>query len=644
MPLSQLEASDFERPDVLFADGEYTYSTSGKCLAQGGTGNVWLLTRWLTDHPAASSEAVVAKTFRDEFLLLVREDATARRHFQHNLQVVSRLRSVQHPNIVPVLLTAPIRDNHMIVTPLVGESLLGVLAAHSISAQDRALLLLDAIRGLAALHSQGVIHRDFTLHNILTLGEPVGPGIGRHAALFDFDLTLCPSLLGESSLSYVDYYQGRIAGSPEYSVAPELIDDNLGKQALSPRIDVYAIGTSLYNLFTNEPLYGEAPDLATLLFRISQGVVHHGQSSIRYPDEVPQMVRPLIETCLERDPEARLPDACAVLKVLEELAPQLPGPESRGRYRTTMGYVHPERKGRQEAIFAERTDESVTFDEIRRIDLSLGRYGYVLEKSLGRVKSHPIFLAQPDPVLLAAGRFPEDNTYRKIVTSIEVAARPDGAGFVQTWLGRVRPIVERVRQGMLTSLYRAVHDRPSGQLLLFSEYVSQAHFGTELARFELTLEEAFGLALIVAQSVARLHAEGLAHNNVCPESLLFKGQRETAEVRPMLVGLVEPSFEPAALEEDVRRLAALIIGFIRPSRIEALHGEARTLLAALREGLARTASGQGTAPSLSGVIDALANGLGALDRNFQLLRRHDGNTAAYADLLIRYSLYHRFYG
>src|SRR5436190_1097675 len=86
--------------------------------------------------------------------------------------------------------------------------------------EEYLVLLGEGIRGLAVLHERGIVHRDFTLHNILTLGD--------HAAVFDFDLSVAPGMLASTDRSYQAYYQGRIAGSPEYSVAPELLDDVLG--------------------------------------------------------------------------------------------------------------------------------------------------------------------------------------------------------------------------------------------------------------------------------------------------------------------------------------------------------------------------------------------------------------------------------
>ena len=641
--ISQLHAADLERPDVAFTDGTWLYATSGKCLGQGGTGIAWLVTRWLASAPTAAPEPVVAKTFREEYIILLEQDSAAAKHFQHNLEVFRTIQKLRDDHIVPVLHYSQIADNHILITPLVGESLLSHISSRQVSLRDRARLLCDSLRGLAALHTAGIVHRDFTLNNVLTRGEPVGPGINRHAAVFDFDMSLMPDKLSDAEATWHGYYEGRVSGSPDYSVPPEILDPVLMHQRISPRADVYAIGTAIFGLFTQRSIYGDLPDLSSLLFRIAEGMVHKGESRIVYPDEVPREMRPIIEMCMERDPQARFADAQSVLMAVEDATERLSAHEPRTRYRVTMGYVHPEQKQRQEMLYVERLDSSVTLDEIRRMDQTLARYGYVLEQSVGRVKGHPIFLAQPDPAMVASGQFPEDNAYRKIVTGIDLGARAGGEDFAATWLGRIRPIVDRVRQGLLTSLYKAVHDRSSDQLLLFSEYVADARFGNELSRLDLGLDEVFALALIVAQPIARLHKEGLAHNNVRPQSLLFKGQRETGEVRTMFVGLVEPSFESSAREEDVRHLAELIVNLIRPARIDALGADRRPSIAGLRDDLHRLANSEFRTPTIHMLIDAVAGGLGVIEPNFEIIRVHGGDMYSYADRIIRHSLYNKLY-
>jgi hypothetical protein len=479
------------------------------------------------------------------------------------------------------------------------------------------------------------VHRDFTLQNVLTMGD--------RAVVFDFDISIAPMLLADEMRNYHDWYGGRIVGAPEFSVAPELLDEVLSHRPITPRIDVYAVGTALYALFSESSMYGAAPDLPTLLERISSGVVHRRQSRIEYATEVPPPLWPIIEACLEREPEARYANASEVLAALELCMEQLSAEAEPGPMRVSVGGDVTQVTWSPEEIYESRLDPSVTLDQIRGIVKVLQRQGYLLEGSLGRVKGHPIYLALPDPVLVGSGRFPDENTYRKIVTAIDLSGRADADAFVHEWLTRIFPMVSRVRQGFLTVLYKVVHDREGRQLLLFSEYVDDARFGTDLEAHELSLEEVFGLGLIGALSISRLHDQGLAHNNVEARSLVFKGMRQQGRVVPLFVGLVEPTFDVEARADDVRQLAKLIAGLVRQARVDALRPDLRLAVERERADLEAVANGQNARPSIHVLIYLFSRTLGIIDPNFEILRTHQGDVGAFADLLVRHSLYNKLY-
>jgi serine/threonine protein kinase len=639
LSLARLRAVDLATPDVKFTDGQHLYVTSGQKLGHGGMGNVWTLTRHSDD--GSLPETVVGKTFREEFLFLLREDEAARRRFDHFERVIDQIKALRHPNVLNVDLMQPISDNYLLVTPLAGPSLLQLVPSQPLTATERLKLFADALRGLKALHERGIVHRDFTLNNVLA-SQP-GNGRATGAVVFDFDLSVVPEFLPLEERNYGNYYQGRVLGSPEFSIAPELLDDVLGLEPISPRIDVYAAGTALFALFSELSVYGEAPDLSALFYRIAEGVVRSGESRVPYPESVPRLIRPLINNCLEREPGARFADAGALLKALqltlEDMTPTMDLPATTFRRSGNLDYVYTRITLTDEERFAQKAHPLVSREEIERIERVLAKHGYLVEKALGRVKGNPIFLAMPDPELMADGRFPEDNPYRKIVTAIDLTVKEEG--FLQTWLGRILPILMRVRQGYLTALSKVVHE--SGQLILFSEYVADAHFGTELEKHDLTLEEVLGLGLIIGRTIERLHSEGLAHNNVRSESLVFQGHRDAGRVQSLFVGLVEPSFAPEALVEDVRNLSAMLAPLIRQSRIDALRPTVRPIIDRLRDRLQKMASGEARTTSIKALLDIISDGLGAIEPNFDLVRAHNGNTTAYADLLVRHSLYNRLY-
>lgn len=641
LPLARLRADDLAVPDLAFTDGVHHYVTSGQKLGHGGMGNVWTLQRRpLSGAGAATTTTVVGKTFREEFVLLLREDAAARRRFAHFEAVIARLAALNHPNLLQVELMAPIVDNYLLVTPLAGPSLLELMPTQPLTATARVRLFLDALRGLDALHQEGIVHRDFTLNNVLA---KLGAGPPTGALVFDFDLAVAPAMLPDAQRTYAAFYEGNVLGAPEFSIAPELLDDVLEMQPISPRVDVYAAGTALFALFSDSSVYGDAPDLAALFYRIADGVVRAGEARVDYPAAVPEALRPIINLCLERDPMERYVDAGALLVALEgaleTMAPA--ADESPTTFRRTggLGQVRTRFSLTEAERHAARLHPDVPLPELELVEGLLATHGYLVERALGRVKGHPIFLAMPDPRLVEEGRFPEANPYRKIVTAIDLTAKPPG--FLETWLSRIFPIVMRVRQGALTTLYKVAHE--GERLLLFSEYIADPRFGTDLLQHDLTLEEALALGLIVGRTLQRLHAEGLAHNNVRAESLVFKGNRDAGRVQSLFLGLVEPSLAPEALHEDVRHLAGLLAPLMKPRRIAALRPTLRPSIEGLRQRLLKMAAGEARVVTLRALLDLIADGLGAIDPTFDLVREHKGNTTAYADLLVRHSLYNRLY-
>ncbi|HKE18446.1 MAG TPA: protein kinase [Kofleriaceae bacterium] len=632
LALSALRAADLEKPGLVFVDGPQRFRTTGAHVGHGGMGNAFLLGVGDDEGPPAA----VGKVFHSEYLYQLRTDEITRRDHTSVLTHMNSIAALGHPNVLPILISSPIADNHLTVTPRQSATLLHAITTGALAPRRRVELLLHALRGLSALHAAGFVHRDFTLRNVLVDQEQ------RHAFLFDFDLAL--SLSEVEGESYRARYQGRIFGSPGFSVAPEVLDAQLMDSPISRVLDIYAIGGAIFALFTDELPYGPTQDMWSLLLRITEGVVFGGKSRIVYPDAVPSAVRPVIEACMERDPDRRVASVDHVIGALEAALPALAAAHGDREVvpaaHRTLTYGDP--RARLSAIYASRRDLSVSLDDMRDIDAALARHGYQVQRAMGRVKGHPIFMAAPSSELVATGQFPDSNLYPKIVTALALREEPDPAATVERWMGQYLPILRAARQGLLTSLHRVVHDEPSEHLFLFSEYVDDPRFGASLDSHDLTLEEAFGLGYLVAVQVERLHSRGMAHRNVCPASLLLKGLRESRRVHPAMVGIVSPSLDPADLSADVRDLAALMISWLRPTRIEEAEAVYHERLGDVHRRIAEMA--EGIAPHAIGdLLDAVADGLSAIDFNFGVLRESDGDLNAYALLLVSHALYGRLW-
>lgn len=624
--IGTFKSEDLAKAGAVFRYNRYLYRTLGKHLSNGGMGAVYELER--RDDDTGAIEAVVGKVFHANYLFQLRTDEVTRRDHHNNLAAMARIAAIEHPNILPTYVSAPIADNYLFITPRMGMTLLEAIPKHNLTPRARTKLLVQALEGLATLHAARLVHRDFTLRNILVDN---GANV---AYVFDFDLAMSLDDLG--SQSYRTYYKGRIFGSPGWSVAPESIDQGLMDLPINTALDIYAIGGALHGLFTDQLLYGPADDMWALLIRIAEGVVVGGKSKVYYPDGFPTVLRPAIEGCIERDPSQRFPSVQAVVQELRGMLRELPDEQPRRKASRVI-----EKTRTNEAIAEAGQDPTITGQIVESAERAVYDWGYAVERSLGRVRGHPIFLAAPRADLVESGQFPDANIFPKLVTVIDLTKIADPRKFVENWQQHFWPTLKRVRQGLLTSLHKVIYDANTSSLLLFSEYVDEPRFGDRIGELDLHIDGALALGFVVIRQVAALHEHGMAHNNISPSALLFKGAAATRMVMPAMIGLVEPAMGSEAMAGDCRALAGMILTWLRPSRVAALHVRIKPMFDALRAKLSAWAFDKTVkTPSIDELVSLISDALSLVDFNFSVLRDSGGDLQEYGLLLISLRLYH----
>jgi len=145
---------------------------------------------------------------------------------------------LDHPNIVPVYAVGEVGEVPFIAMKyLVGPTLADVESpwpARKVAEVGKALA-----EALDAAHLQGVVHRDVKPANVIMDGDnPVFVDFGLARAQSDPTLT----------------QEGKVAGTLRY-MAPERLDAR--SVALDPRVDIYGLGATLYELIAGHEVFGD---------------------------------------------------------------------------------------------------------------------------------------------------------------------------------------------------------------------------------------------------------------------------------------------------------------------------------------------------------------------------------------------------
>lgn len=154
------------------------------------------------------------------------------------LREASVAAQVRSPYVAEVIELAPDRQTRLYsVMPFyVGETLEKRLRRSPVSLAEGIAIASQLGRAVDALHRRRIVHRDIKPDNVLLLGGGL--------RLLDLGVARLPGLEIAPDED--------IPGTPSY-LAPELFEGNAGDE----RTDVYALGVTLYRMFSGHYPYGE---------------------------------------------------------------------------------------------------------------------------------------------------------------------------------------------------------------------------------------------------------------------------------------------------------------------------------------------------------------------------------------------------
>jgi serine/threonine-protein kinase len=215
---------------------------------------------------------------------------------------------INHPNVVTVFdVVEHLSSTWLVMELLEGDPLSEILNRVGYMEPEPAVqLLIPAIRGVAAAHAHGVIHRDLTPDNIFICRS--ADGKPREAKVLDFGV----SKLADEATDQVGITGlGHAVGTPAY-MAPEQIRGNITADA---RTDVYALGVVLYQMLAGRrPFDGQI--YSALMIEIA--TTDPPRLSSIQPN-VPLALEVIVHRALARDMDQRFPDVKTFLEALEDL-------------------------------------------------------------------------------------------------------------------------------------------------------------------------------------------------------------------------------------------------------------------------------------------------------------------------------------
>lgn len=197
---------------------------------------------------------------------------------------------LDHPNIVPIYEVGEYGGRHFFSMAYIeGPSLSQRLRDEQLPIRAAAHMVQTIAEAIHYAHQQGIIHRDLKPANIL-LGQDGRPRIS--------DFGLAKSIESAAELTTT----GQILGTPSY-MAPEQAAGRI--QEISPRTDVYALGTILY-----EMLVGRAPFRDPSVWETIQQVIHTEPVSPRLLNRsVPRDLETIVLKSLDKQPGSRFATA-----------------------------------------------------------------------------------------------------------------------------------------------------------------------------------------------------------------------------------------------------------------------------------------------------------------------------------------------
>ena len=226
------------------------------------------------------------------------------KRFQREVETIA---SLGHPNVVMAYDADEAEVGHFLVREFVsGRDLWECVEREGPFPVAHAVIcILQAARGLAYAHAQGIIHRDIKPHNLLR----------------DENNTVKITDLGLARLNYGDdgpatgaevTMAGGVIGTADYMPPEQAVDST----TIDHRADIYSLGCTLYYLLNGKPPFAGNTIMSILLKHREAEIPLLGEDR----DDVPPELENLFQRMMAKQPEQRVQKMTDVVAELEAIA------------------------------------------------------------------------------------------------------------------------------------------------------------------------------------------------------------------------------------------------------------------------------------------------------------------------------------